>query len=153
MLDLGFEPQLRGLLLQMRADRQTLMFSATWPTEVQTLASQFLLPGFLLVEVGGALVEAGKANAQIEQHVTLCEESAKLAKLIALLEERMDGSKILIFCSSKRRCDMLTRELRVDGWPCLAIHGDKSQEERDWVLQEFKEGRQPVNSQPCHLWT
>ena len=56
----------------------------------------------------------------------------------------MDGSKLLIFCSSKRRCDTLTRELRVDGWPCLTMHGDKSQEERDWVLQEFKEGNQPV---------
>lgn len=144
MLDLGFEPQLRGLVNQMRPDRQTLMFSATWPTEVQTLASCFLLPGFLLVEVGGALVEAGKANALIEQHVVMCDEASKLAKLIALLEELMDGSKLLIFCSSKRRCDMLTRELRLDGWPCLTIHGDKAQEERDWVLQEFKEGNQPV---------
>ncbi|KAL1523138.1 hypothetical protein AB1Y20_018093 [Prymnesium parvum] len=144
MLDLGFVPQLRGLLQQMRPDRQTLMFSATWPAEVQALASTFLLPGFLLLEVGGALVHAGKANTQIAQHVLVCSEPAKLGKLVGLLEALMDGSKILIFCNSKRRCDSLTRELRVDGWPCLAIHGDKSQEERDWVLQEFKDGRQPV---------
>lgn len=67
MLDLGFEPQLRGILNQMRADRQTLMFSATWPASVQDLASSFLLPGVLMVEVGGALAEAGKANSLIEQ--------------------------------------------------------------------------------------
>ena len=58
----------------MRADRQTLMFSATWPSAVQELAANFLLPGVLTVEVGGALVEAGKANALIEQHVIMCEE-------------------------------------------------------------------------------
>jgi ATP-dependent RNA helicase DDX5/DBP2 len=49
-----------------------------------------------------------------------------------------------VFCSSKRRCDALTKELRVDGWPALTIHGDKSQEERDWVLQQFKDGEQPL---------
>ena len=42
------------------------------------------------------------------------------------------------------RCDALTKELRVDGWPALTIHGDKAQEERDWVLQQFKDGDQPL---------
>ena len=56
----------------------------------------------------------------------------------------MDGSRVLVFCASKRRCDEITRELRLDGWPALAIHGDKSQEERDWVLHEFKTGAQPL---------
>ena len=127
MLDMGFEPQLRGILHQMRADRQTLMFSATWPTSVQELASKFLLPGVMMVEVGGALVEAGKANSLIEQRVIMCDTETKLTKLVALLEEVMDGSKILIFCSSKRRCDQLTKELRIDGWPALTLHGDKPQ--------------------------
>ena len=63
---------------------------------------------------------------------------------MSLLEELMDGEKILVFCSSKRRCDALTRDLRVDGWPALTIHGDKAQEERDWVLQQFKDGEQPL---------
>ena len=57
----------------------------------------------------------------------------------AVLEELMDGSRILVFCASKRRCDEVTRALRQDSWPALAIHGDKSQEERDWVLQQFKQ--------------
>ena len=46
----------------------------------------------------------------------------------------MDGSKLLVFCETKRGCDTVTRQLRQDGWPALAIHGDKSQQERDWVL-------------------
>merc|ERR1712151_584478 len=55
-----------------------------------------------------------------------------------------DGSKILIFCETKRGGDDLTREMRLDGFPALCIHGDKKQEERDWVLKEFKTGKSPI---------
>ena len=144
MLDLGFEPQLRTIVGAMRDDRQTLMFSATWPQEVQTLADAFLAPSVLMVEVGGALADAGKANVSIEQRLVFCAEESKLQRVVELLEQVMDGSRILIFAASKRRCDELTRALRIDGWPALAIHGDKSQEERDWVLHQFKEGEQPL---------
>ena len=153
MLDMGFEQQLTAILAHMRADRQTLMFSATWPIEVQALASKVRAhgvtngggaPAAVIVEVGGALLEGGKANESITQRVLRCEEAQKLPRLIELLEETMDGSRILVFASSKRRCDMLTKELRVDGWPALTLHGDKSQEERDWVLQQFKDGEQPL---------
>merc|ERR1712066_843839 len=57
----------------------------------------------------------------------------------------MDGkSRILIFSSTKRDSDQLTKEMRTDGFPALCIHGDKKQEERDWVLKEFKEGKSPI---------
>ena len=56
----------------------------------------------------------------------------------------MDGRRILIFCETKRGCDAVTRQLRQDGWPALSIHGDKSQQERDWVLAEFKTGKHPI---------
>merc|ERR1719262_703905 len=56
----------------------------------------------------------------------------------------MDGSKIIIFSETKRGADDLCREMRTDGFPALCIHGDKKQEERDWVLQEFKSGKSPV---------
>lgn len=56
----------------------------------------------------------------------------------------MDGSKIIIFTETKRGADQLTRQLRMDGWPALAIHGSKSQSERDWVLAEFREGKNPI---------
>lgn len=56
----------------------------------------------------------------------------------------MDGSKVLIFAETKKGADTLTRELRLAGWPALCIHGDKKQEERTWVLNEFKEGKNPI---------
>lgn len=56
----------------------------------------------------------------------------------------MDGSRILIFMDAKNGCDQITRQLRMDGWLALSIHGDKSQAERDWVLSEFKAGKSPI---------
>lgn len=56
----------------------------------------------------------------------------------------MDGSRILIFVETKKGCDKVTRQLRMDGWPALSIHGDKKQAERDLVLTEFKSGRNPI---------
>ncbi len=53
-------------------------------------------------------------------------------------------SKILIFVETKRGADTLTRKMRLSGWPALAIHGDKKQEERDWVLKEFRNGTNPI---------
>merc|ERR1712050_517839 len=71
-------------------------------------------------------------------------EHDKRGRLRRLLEKVMDGSRILIFCETKRGCDQLTREMRLDGFPALCLHGDKKQEERDWVLKEFKEGKSPI---------
>lgn len=65
-------------------------------------------------------------------------------RLVKLLEDIMDGSRILIFMDTKKGCDQTTRQLRMDGWPALSIHGDKSQAERDWVLSEFKAGKSPI---------
>jgi ATP-dependent RNA helicase DDX5/DBP2 len=67
-------------------------------------------------------------------------EHEKNKLLYQCLEKVMDGSKVLIFTSTKRMADTLTSMLRRDGWPARAIHGDKSQQERDWVLQEFRTG-------------
>ena len=61
-------------------------------------------------------------------------DSEKYGLLVAVLQREMDGSRILVFCATKRECDEVTRRLRLEGWPALSIHGDKSQGERDWVL-------------------
>ena len=123
LLDMGFEPQLRALERQgrPRASGRRSRFSATWPDEVRFLAEAFVGRGAPIVEVGGALSEAGTANAAIEQKVVWCEAAAKTRELIALLERLMDGARILVFAASKKRCDELTRELRLDGRPALAI--------------------------------
>ncbi|KAG5009515.1 hypothetical protein JHK87_018030 [Glycine soja] len=84
-----------------------------------------------------------KANHAIRQYVDIVLEKQKYDKLVKLLEDIMDGSRILIFMDTKKGCDQITRQLRMDGWPALSIHGDKSQAERDWVLSEFKSGKSP----------
>merc|ERR1719293_118062 len=84
------------------------------------------------------------ASTTIRQYVEVVQEHDKRSRLKRLLEKVMDGSKILIFSSTKRDGDTLTREMRLDGFPALCIHGDKKQEERDWVLKEFKEGKSPI---------
>ncbi len=78
-----------------------------------------------------------KANHNITQIIELVEEHEKYDKLLDLLQRESNtasASKILVFCERKKECDLITRKLRSDGWPALAIHGDKSQSERDWVL-------------------
>lgn len=66
-------------------------------------------------------------------------------RLVQHLEKiSAEGAKVLIFVATKRTADELTKYLRQDGWPALAIHGDKQQQERDWVLNEFKSGRSPI---------
>lgn len=87
-----------------------------------------------------------KANHNITQIVEVIAEYDKYPRLRDLLKEVMTqaGAKVLIFCETKRGCDDITRNLRSDGWPALALHGDKSQKERDWVLAEFKSNRHPL---------
>ncbi|KAG9446496.1 hypothetical protein H6P81_012624 [Aristolochia fimbriata] len=140
MLDMGFEPQIRKIISQIRPDRQTLYWSATWPREVEALARQFLRDPYKVI-IGSSDL---KANQSINQIVEVIQESEKYQRLVRLLTELMDGSRILIFLETKKGCDQITRQLRMDGWPALSIHGDKSQGERDWVLAEFKSGRSPV---------
>ncbi|RXN00904.1 putative ATP-dependent RNA helicase DDX5 [Acipenser ruthenus] len=142
MLDMGFEPQIRKIVDQIRPDRQTLMWSATWPKEVRQLAEDFLKE-YIQINVGALQLSA---NHNILQIVDVCNDSEKDDKLLRLLEEIMSEkeNKTIIFVETKRRCDELTRRMRRDGWPAMGIHGDKSQQERDWVLNEFKYGKAPI---------
>uniref|UniRef100_A0A7N8XH27 RNA helicase n=1 Tax=Mastacembelus armatus TaxID=205130 RepID=A0A7N8XH27_9TELE len=132
MLDMGFEPQIRKIVEQIRPDRQTLMWSATWPKEVRQLAEDFLRD-YIQINIGALELSA---NHNILQIVDVCMETEKDHKLIQLMEEIMaeKENKTIIFVETKKRCDDLTRRMRRDGWPAMCIHGDKSQPERDWVL-------------------
>lgn len=142
MLDMGFEPQIRKIVEQIRPDRQTLMWSATWPKEVRQLAEDFL-KDYVQINIGALQLSA---NHNILQIVDVCIDLEKEDKLIRLLEEIMSEkeNKTIIFVETKRRCDELTRRMRRDGWPAMGIHGDKSQQERDWVLNEFRFGKAPI---------
>ncbi|XP_019939722.1 probable ATP-dependent RNA helicase DDX17 [Paralichthys olivaceus] len=142
MLDMGFEPQIRKIVDQIRPDRQTLMWSATWPKEVRQLAEDFLRDS---VQINVGALELS-ANHNILQIVDVCMETEKDHKLFQLMEEIMaeKENKTIIFVETKKRCDDLTRRMRRDGWPAMCIHGDKSQPERDWVLTEFRSGKAPI---------
>merc|ERR1712176_1295309 len=141
MLDMGFEPQVRKITSQIRPDRQTLMWSATWPREVQRLARDICRENTVHINVGSLEMRCAHT---IRQYVEVVAPADKKSRLRRLLEKVMDGSKILIFAQTKREGDDLTREMRTDGFPALCIHGDKKQEEREWVLKEFKEGKSPI---------
>jgi len=86
------------------------------------------------------------ANHNILQIIDVCQEHEKENKLRLLLDEigQEQENKTIIFVETKRKVDQITREMRKIGWPAMCIHGDKSQNERDWVLQEFRANRAPI---------
>lgn len=137
MLDMGFEPQIRKIVSQIRPDRQTLMWSATWPKEVQGLARDFL-QNYYQVTVGSLELSA---NKDIRQIIEMVEDYDKYLCLTRHLRDHSNSGRVLIFVETKKGCDALTSSLRQEGFLALAIHGDKQQGERDRVLHDFKEGR------------
>eukprot|EP00981_Chlorochromonas_danica_P008483 scaffold2205_cov183-Ochromonas_danica.AAC.8 len=140
MLDMGFEPQMRKIVSQIRPDRQTLMWSATWPKAVQALARDFLQDPYQ-VSVGSMEL---RANDAIKQVIEVVGDYDKFPRLTSHLRAVERTAKILIFVETKRGCDQLTRSLRGQGLDARAIHGDKQQHERDHALREFKEGYVPI---------
>uniref|UniRef100_A0A0E0FGW7 RNA helicase n=1 Tax=Oryza nivara TaxID=4536 RepID=A0A0E0FGW7_ORYNI len=140
MLDMGFEPQIRKIVKQVQPKRQTLMFTATWPKEVRKIASD-LLSNPVQVNIGNT--DQLVANKSITQYVDVITPPEKSRRLDQILRSQEPGSKIIIFCSTKRMCDQLARNLARQ-YGASAIHGDKSQAERDSVLSEFRSGRCPI---------
>ncbi|CAF1305343.1 unnamed protein product [Adineta steineri] len=136
MLDMGFEPQIRKIIKCIRPDRQTAMFSATWPKEVQKLASDFMT-NCAHITLGKAILNA---NQNIHQIVDVCEEHEKESKLAKVLSAVMrdQDCKVIIFAQTKKRVDDFFFTIKRLGYPALPIHGDKRQQERDRVLQEFR---------------
>lgn len=111
------------------------MWSATWPKEVQALANDYLKE-YCQVTVGSLDLTA---NKNITQVIEVCTDQEKYRNLLRILRENYsDKDRVLVFVETKKGCDMLTRSLRADGFQARAMHGDKSQEERDWTLKEFK---------------
>lgn len=117
MLDMGFEPQIRKILGQIRPDRQTCMWSATWPKEVRQLASDYQ-KDFIQVNIGSMELSANHRIQQIVEVVSEFEKRDRMAKhLEAIMADK--ENKVLIFTGTKRVADEITRFLRQDGWPAL----------------------------------
>lgn len=142
MLDMGFEPQIRKIVDQIRPDRQTLMWSATWPKEVKNLTRDYLVDP-IQVTIGSLELSASHTITQLVEVIPEFEKRDRLVKHLETATTDKEA-KSLIFASTKRACDDITSYLRGDGWPALAIHGDKDQHERDWVLKEFRTGNSPI---------
>lgn len=142
MLDMGFEPQIRKILSQIRPDRQTLMWSATWPTEVRELAQDYLSQ-YIHLTVGSLELAA---NPNITQIVKVCQQNDKqneLREILSGIFDKKDDApgKVLIFAQTKRAVDYLARFIDSCGVRCASIHGDKSQEQRDNTLNSFRSNR------------
>nr|POF03124.1 dead-box atp-dependent rna helicase 40 [Quercus suber] len=140
MLDMGFEPQIRKIVNEIPPRRQTLMYTATWPKEVRKIAGDLLVNP---VQVNIGSVDELAANKAITQYVEVVPQMEKQRRLEQILRSQERGSKIIIFCSTKRLCDQLARSIG-RSFGAAAIHGDKSQGERDYVLNQFRSGKSPI---------
>lgn len=142
MFDMGFEPQVMKIFANMRADRQTILFSATMPRLIDSLTKK-VLNSPVEVTVGGRSVVA----AEIEQKVEILDEGAKFFHLLGLLGELYDtdeDARTLIFVDRQEKADNLLKELLTKGYPCMSIHGGKDQVDRDSTISDFKKGVVPI---------
>ncbi|XRA99770.1 ATP-dependent RNA helicase-like protein DB10 [Pycnococcus provasolii] len=147
MLDMGFEPQIQKIVRQVPASRQTLFFSATWPKEVRSIAAQFVVNSTVHVFIGDP--HQLNANADIEQRIEVVSDrfakERRLPEIISSLPRGADGSpaKVIVFANTKKQCDQIAYGLARQ-FGASAIHGDKSQYDRDNTLRSFKNGSRPV---------
>lgn len=144
MLDMGFEPQIRKILAKItNPQRHTMFFTATWPMSIRRLAAEFLRNP-IQIQIGNR--DELKGNQDIVQIISPCNQYNKNQILLQVLSQSGVGdrnnsaAKAIIFCSTKRMCDQLQRDLQRAGVPCAAIHGDKGQREREHALGELKSG-------------
>ncbi|KAJ6778620.1 ATP-DEPENDENT RNA HELICASE DBP3 [Salix koriyanagi] len=149
MLDMGFEPQIRKIVEQMDMPpcgmRQTMLFSATFPKEIQRLASDFL-SNYIFLAVG----RVGSSTDLIVQRVEHVQEIDKRSHLLDLLHAQKETevnskhSLTLVFVETKKGADSLEHWLYVKGFPATTIHGDRTQQEREMALRSFKSGKTPI---------
>ncbi|XP_019158025.1 PREDICTED: DEAD-box ATP-dependent RNA helicase 52C-like [Ipomoea nil] len=148
MLDMGFERQVRRIVqyseMPPPGKRQTMLFSATFPAQIQSLASEFL-SNHVFLSAG----KVGSSTDLIVQKVELVHESDKRDILMNLLHDQTANgtqgkSLTLVFVETKRGADALEHWLLGNGFQAVAIHGDKEQMERERALRSFKTGRAPI---------
>ncbi|KAH8255056.1 hypothetical protein KR032_012346 [Drosophila birchii] len=149
MLDMGFEPQIRRIVEQLNmpptGQRQTLMFSATFPKQIQELASDFL-SNYIFLAVG----RVGSTSENITQTILWVYEQDKRSYLLDLLSSIRDGPEYckdnltLIFVETKKGADSLEEFLYQCNHPVTSIHGDRTQKEREEALRCFRSGDCPI---------
>lgn len=144
MFDMGFEPQVMKIMANVRPDRQTVLFSATFPRSMEALARKSLKKPVEIV-VGGKSVVA----PEITQIVEVRNEDQKFFRLLELLgnlyaDDANEDARALVFVDRQESADNLLKELMRKGYPCMSIHGGKDQIDRDSTIEDFKAGIFPV---------
>ncbi|KAG2211579.1 hypothetical protein INT47_008675 [Mucor saturninus] len=140
MFDMGFEPQVMKIVNNVRPSRQTVLFSATFPRQMEALARKVLKKP-LEITVGGRSVVCDDVNQIIEVR----DEESKFVRLLEILgqlfnDEGEEGASALIFVDRHEAADNLLRDLMRRGYPCQSLHGGKDQADRDSTIADFKSG-------------
>ncbi|XP_041079359.1 probable ATP-dependent RNA helicase DDX46 isoform X3 [Polyodon spathula] len=135
MFDMGFEPQVMRIVDNIRPDRQTVMFSATFPRAMEALARRILSKP-VEVQVGGRSIVC----SDVEQHVIVLEEENKFLKLLELLGHYQEKGSVIIFVDKQEHADGLLKELMKASYPCMSLHGGIDQYDRDSIINDFKNG-------------
>ncbi|XP_043402854.1 probable ATP-dependent RNA helicase DDX4 isoform X13 [Chelonia mydas] len=143
MLDMGFGPEMKKLIscpgMPSKDRRQTLMFSATFPEEIQRLAGEFLKPEYLFVAVG----QVGGACSDVQQTILQVSQYSKREKLVEILQSIRD-ERTMVFVETKKKADFIATFLCQEKIPTTSIHGDREQREREEALGDFRSGKCPV---------
>lgn len=143
MIDQGFIPEIRRIIneFDMPADRHTMMFSATFPNDVQRLAQEFLKQDYIFLSVG----ILGAANSDVKQEIRQVEFKQKKNELLKILSQVYNkDERILVFCQKKKTADFLAGNLCDHDYKTTSIHGDRLQSQREQALNTFKKGETPV---------
>ncbi|XP_071758455.1 putative ATP-dependent RNA helicase DDX46 isoform X1 [Centroberyx gerrardi] len=135
MFDMGFEPQVMRIVDNVRPDRQTVMFSATFPRAMEALARRILSKP-IEVQVGGRSVVC----SDVEQHVLVIEEDKKFLKLLEILGHYQEKGSVIIFVDKQEHADGLLKDLMKASYPCMSLHGGIDQYDRDSIINDFKNG-------------
>lgn len=137
MLDMGFLPDIKKIISWLPENRQTLLFSATMPKEIERLASA-MMKNPVSVEIARA-----KAPTQVEQRAYMVRSNQKIPLIKSIFKD-LKWDSCIIFTSTKKGTDELQRLLKKEGIQAASIHGDRSQDERNKALNAFKSGKFPV---------
>lgn len=136
MFDMGFEPQVMRIMENVRPDRQTVLFSATFPRQMEALARRILTRP-VEVQVGGRSVVC----KDVEQHVVVLEEDQKFYKLLEVLGHYQDKGSTIVFVDKQENADTLLKDLMKASYACMSLHGGIDQCDRDSTIMDFKAGR------------
>ncbi|KAF2477818.1 DEAD-domain-containing protein [Lindgomyces ingoldianus] len=147
MLDKGFEEAIRQIIQCTPQNRQTLMFTATWPPSVRDLASTFMKSP-VKINIGNNPTGELRANTRIKQLVEVVEPRNKEFRLLQLLKKYQSGQnkddRILVFCLYKKEATRIENFIHHKGFRVAGIHGDLSQDKRTASLDLFKKGEVPI---------